>query len=67
MTSIPPTYVREVKLHDLDGRGHEVRVLRDTTGQIFLELAAKHGCVEVFSTLRLGDSSRVFSQLIPLK
>jgi hypothetical protein len=67
MTSMPPQYVREVKLHDLDGRGHEVRALRDTTGQIFIELAAKHDGVQVFSTLRLGDAAQVFAKLIPLK
>lgn len=67
MTSIPPTYVREVKLHDLDGRGHNVRVLRASDGQIFLEVGAKHDGVQVFSTLRLGDAPQVFAKLIPLK
>jgi len=60
-------FVREVKLEDLDGRGHAARVLRDARGVIYLEVAAKHDGVQVFSTLRLGDASFVFGKLIPLK
>lgn len=67
MTSMPPQYVREVKLHDLDGRGHAIRALRSADGQIYIELSAKHDGVQVFSTLRLGDAPDVFRKLIPLK
>jgi hypothetical protein len=67
MTSMPPQWVREVKLEDLDGRGHAARALRDSRGVIYLEVTVKHDGVQVFSTFRLGDAADVFRKLIPLK
>jgi len=61
------SFTREVVLPDLDGRGHVLRLLRDDTGMIYAEVAAKHDDTQVFSALRLGESWQLIPRLLPLK
>jgi hypothetical protein len=58
---------REVVLPDLDGRGHQLRFLRDGRGEIYCEVTAKHDGTLMYSTLRLGESQHLIPQLAPLR
>jgi hypothetical protein len=61
------TYTSEVVLHDKDGRGHKLRLLRAANGDIYAECSAKHGGHEVFSALNLGPAWALIPQLAPLR
>ena len=58
--------VRTVTITDKDARQNRMVLVRDPTGEIWVEVQARHNSTEVFTTLRVGQLWELLPRLASL-
>lgn len=53
-------------LHDKDNRANLIRLVREPSGTLWVEVQARHNGVEVFTTLRIGQLWELIPRLAEL-